>query len=78
MNRSLTNALPLDISLRAFSRAELLEHLCLSGSDPLAVNGPDKTAAVPRRLCGAAVQDGRLETHLPALSWNVVRFRVER
>ena len=78
VNRSLTDALPLDISLRAFSRAELLEHLCLSGSDPLAVNGPGKTAASPRRLTGAAVQDGKLETQLPALSWNVVRFRVER
>lgn len=77
VNRSLEEPLPLQVDLRGFDGAALIEHLCLTG-EANAVNGPGRSAAVPRALAGASLDDGCLRAVLPPLSWNVLRLRTHR
>ena len=77
VNRSLEENLPLEVSLRAFSSARLLEHSCLSG-EANATAGPGRSAPAPRAMKGATLAEGRLECVLPPLSWNVLRLKVSK
>lgn len=75
VNRSLDEALPLEINLRAFPQISLKDHICLSANGtPDAVNAAGKTRVAPYKISCQAVTDSIVETQLPPLSWNVLRF----
>ncbi len=76
VNRSRTDALPLDVALAGLELTEVVEHSVLADADPEARN----TLAEPERVLphpaeGTALGDGRLTATLEPLSWNVIRLR---
>jgi alpha-L-arabinofuranosidase len=76
VNRSPDEAILLDCDLRPLSGATPFCHWTLTG-DPAAVNTAEQPDAVtPRCTDPAPLDDGHLSVTLPALSWNVLRFRV--
>jgi alpha-N-arabinofuranosidase len=75
VNRSQTESLPLDGSLRGFDGYAAIEHLVLTHDDPNATNTANRPDEVVPRACGdATLRDGRLTALLPKLSWNVIRL----
>jgi alpha-N-arabinofuranosidase len=75
VNRSQTQALPLEVTLRGLGLSEIVEHSVLSDADPDARN----TAAEPNRVTphaatGTELADGVLRADLEPLSWNVIRL----
>jgi len=75
VNRSLTDDVLLDADLRAFGSLQVAEHSVLHHDDVHAVNteaAPD--TVVPVKGDGGALDGGRLQITLPALSWNVIRL----
>ena len=75
VNRSLEDDLQLTCDLRAFEGLNLTEHIVLHHDDMKAVNTelhPDIVTPVIRNEY--AVDKGRFEIPIPALSWNVLRF----
>jgi alpha-N-arabinofuranosidase len=76
VNRYQNEPIALDIDLRAFPNLTIAEHEAVCDDDPDAVNtatAPDRVR--PRRLDDTAVDGGRLQVRLPALSWNMLRLR---
>lgn len=68
----------LDLELRSFGKLSMLEHVCLDGDDPGAVNTfdrPDRVA--PRKMEVLKGVSDRFEIAIPKLSWNVLRFKIE-
>ena len=75
VNRDMAEDFCLDIDLRAFGNLRLEEHILLHHDDVKAVNTEDTPDNVsPRSQGGGAVDGGRAQVRLPALSWNVLRF----
>ena len=79
VNRNLEEVVGLDVDLRDFSTARVVEHIALTHSDLKAVN----TLEQPDRVAPSALDDS-VEEHecktriaLPPASWNVVRFSLE-
>ncbi|MEE2728838.1 MAG: alpha-N-arabinofuranosidase [Candidatus Latescibacterota bacterium] len=79
VNRNLEEVVGLDIDLRDFSTARVVEHIALTHSDLKAVN----TLEQPERVAPSALDDS-VEEHegktciaLPPASWNVVRLSLE-
>ncbi len=79
VNRNLEEVVGLDVDLRDFSPARVVEHIALTHSDLKAVN----TLEQPDRVAPSALDDS-VEEHecktriaLPPASWNVVRFSIE-
>ena len=79
VNRNLEEVVGLDVDLRDFSTARVVEHIALTHSDLKAVN----TLEQPERVAPSALDDS-VEEHegktciaLPPASWNVVRFSLE-
>ncbi|MEY9488764.1 alpha-L-arabinofuranosidase [Streptomyces calvus] len=75
VNRSRTEALPLDVALSGLELASVVEHSVLSDAAPDARN----TLAEPERVTphpaeGTTLADGRLSAVLEPLSWNVIRL----
>ncbi|MFK4100692.1 alpha-N-arabinofuranosidase [Streptomyces sp. NPDC019531] len=76
VNRSQTDALPLEVSLRGLEGlTRVAEHSVLTDADPDARN----TLAEPERVAPTAVEGtsldgGVLRATLPALSWNMIRL----
>ncbi|MBR6115241.1 MAG: alpha-N-arabinofuranosidase [Oscillospiraceae bacterium] len=75
VNRDLAEDCMLALDLRSFGDLRMRDHLLLHHDDVKAVN----TEADPRQVCPsslptAAVDGGRAQIRLPALSWNVLRF----
>ena len=75
VNRDLAEDCMLALDLRSFGDLRTRDHLLLHHDDVKAVN----TEADPRQVCPsslptAAVDGGRAQIRLPALSWNVLRF----
>ncbi|KUN83273.1 alpha-N-arabinofuranosidase [Streptomyces griseoruber] len=75
VNRSQTEALPLNIDLRGVGAHTLVEHLVLADGDPEAVNTADRPDRVtPHPATGTTVTDGVLHAELEPLSWNMIRL----
>jgi len=76
VNRRQDGPLALQGDLRAFQTLQVVEHLVLEHADPKAANTADRPDKVTPHAGGdAIVADGVLTTHLPRLSWNVIRLR---
>jgi len=76
INRSLDEAMPLDIALSGFGTLALAEALVLCHDDLDAVNtmeDPDKVRPMP--LDGVSVTGDRVVLSLPAASWAMLRLR---
>jgi alpha-N-arabinofuranosidase len=76
VNRDMTEDCLLDLDLRSFGGMEMEEHIVLHHDDVKAVNTedcPDRVAPVTVQPSGT--DNGRVQVRLPALSWNVLRFR---
>ncbi|MFI1708731.1 arabinosylfuranosidase ArfA [Streptomyces griseoruber] len=75
VNRSQTEALPLNIDLRGVGAHTLVKHLVLADGDPEAVNTADRPDRVtPHPATGTTVTDGVLHAELEPLSWNMIRL----
>ncbi|MGG1311718.1 alpha-N-arabinofuranosidase [Cohnella laeviribosi] len=78
VNRHLSDALGLDIDLRSFENASLIEHIELTSDDLKAVNtadNPDRVKPVSG-TARVAKEDAVFTAQLPKASWNVLRFKV--
>lgn len=67
----------LDLDLRSFEKASMIEHICLDG-EPNKINtfsNPDQVK--PRNIAIVNGVFDHCETVLPKLSWNMLRFKVE-
>ena len=75
VNRDPSEDFCLDIDLRAFGGMKLKEHILLHHDDVKAVNTEECPMNVaPTAGPGGAVDGGKAQVKLPALSWNVIRF----
>ncbi|MCX5038016.1 MULTISPECIES: arabinosylfuranosidase ArfA [Streptomyces] len=76
VNRSRTEALPLEVALGGLHLTEVVEHSALADADPDARNTlAEPERVVPHAVDGTALADGRLTAALEPLSWNVIRLR---
>jgi alpha-N-arabinofuranosidase len=77
-NRSVGDELGLTVDLGGFGSVTLVQHVALHDDDPAVINDldhPDRVVPKP----GNASIDGTVATAtLPAASWNMLRFQVER
>jgi alpha-N-arabinofuranosidase len=77
VNRSLSDRLPLSVTLRAFGRASLIEWSVVRHANLDAANTRERPDEVrPVRARGARVAGGALTAVLPPASWNVLRLKV--
>ncbi|MFE8943745.1 alpha-N-arabinofuranosidase [Streptomyces sp. NPDC007856] len=75
VNRSRTDALPLEVNLSRLELTTVTEHSALADADPDARNTLDEPErVVPHPVEGAALTDGTLSAVLEPLSWNVIRL----
>ncbi|MGW1804278.1 arabinosylfuranosidase ArfA [Streptomyces sp. NPDC002078] len=75
VNRSRTDALPLEVTLRGLGLTTVTEHSALADADPDARNTLDEPErVVPHPVEGTALADGTLTAVLEPLSWNVIRL----
>ncbi|WP_320782763.1 alpha-N-arabinofuranosidase [Streptomyces sp. CRN 30] len=75
VNRSRTEALPLDVAMNGLDLTEVVEHSALADTDPDARNTLDDPERVtPHPVEGATLRDGVLQAVLEPLSWNVIRL----
>ncbi|WAX80250.1 arabinosylfuranosidase ArfA [Streptomyces sp. KMM 9044] len=75
VNRSRTEALPLEVTLGDLGLTSVVEHTVLADADPDARNTlaePERVA--PHPVDGTVLTDGGLEAVLEPLSWNVIRL----
>jgi alpha-L-arabinofuranosidase len=75
VNRSRTEALPLEVALGGLDLSRVVEHSVLADADPDARN----TLAEPERVGphageGTTLEGGVLKAALEPLSWNVIRL----
>jgi alpha-L-arabinofuranosidase len=77
-NRSLEDALLLEVDLRALPGARAIEHLSIDGehSDINTKDDPDRV--VPHEKPVSAVEDGKLRVELPPASWGVIRLSTQQ
>ena len=76
VNRNMEDACILDLDLRAFGELQMTEHIVLHHDDVKAVNTEDCPDRVtPHQLPISELEKGSGQVCLPALSWNVLRFR---
>ncbi|MFD7508506.1 alpha-N-arabinofuranosidase [Streptomyces sp. NPDC059853] len=75
VNRSQTEALPLEAVLHGLDLTRVVEHSVLSDADPEARNTLDDPERVtPHAGTGTALNGGTLTATLEPLSWNVIRL----
>ena len=76
VNRDMKEDFCLDLDLRSFGNVKLEEHILLHHDDVKAVNTEENPGNVaPAAGPGGRIDGGKAEIRLPALSWNVIRFR---
>ena len=75
VNRDMEEDFELSIDLRSFDSLKLEEHILLHSDDVKAVNTEaDPYHVIPTDGPGGTITDGKASVHIPALSWNVLRF----
>ncbi|MGW6358222.1 arabinosylfuranosidase ArfA [Streptomyces sp. NPDC055092] len=75
VNRSQTEALPLEITLNGLELTSIAEHSVLADPDPDARNTlAEPERVVPHQVTGTVLEDGTLKATLEPLSWNVIRL----
>ncbi|MFI7410185.1 alpha-N-arabinofuranosidase [Streptomyces sp. NPDC049627] len=75
VNRSRTDALPLEVALHGLDLTQVVEHSALADADPDARNTLDAPERVtPHAVEGTTLTDGGLTAVLEPLSWNVIRL----
>ncbi|MFI5660564.1 alpha-N-arabinofuranosidase [Streptomyces sp. NPDC051684] len=75
VNRSQTEALPLEVALNGLELARVVEHSVLSDADPDACNTlAEPERVVPHPAPGTVLEKGSLKASLEPLSWNVIRL----
>jgi alpha-N-arabinofuranosidase len=75
LNRSLDEALPLEVTARGFSGLAVAQALALYDRDLEAANTMDEPERIkPSALEDAALEGERLRALLPPVSWNVIRL----
>lgn len=79
VNRSLEEAMDLDIDIRSFGKLRLIEHIVLeSPDDVMAVNTKDQpNRVVPHTRGQSKIDGGHVHAHLTKASWNVIRLQIE-
>ncbi|WP_438444103.1 arabinosylfuranosidase ArfA [Gorillibacterium sp. sgz5001074] len=78
VNRHLEEDLQLDMNLRSFGKARVLEHLVLEHEDLKASNTKEHPGRVlPHNRGNAAAEDGLVRAVLSKASWNVIRLEVQ-
>jgi len=75
VNRGQDGPLPLQGDMRGVAGYNVIEHMVLEHSDPLARNTVERPQTVVPHACeGTKLVDGVLTASLPKLSWNVIRL----
>ncbi|MGW1537069.1 arabinosylfuranosidase ArfA [Streptomyces aureus] len=75
VNRSRTEALPLEVALGRTGLTRVVGHSALADADPDAVNSRDDPERVtPHQVEGTTLRDGTLGAVLEPLSWNMIRL----
>lgn len=75
VNRDLTEDFALDVDLHAFGKLRLGGHVLLHHDDVKAVNTEENPGNVaPKAGPGGEIDGEKATIHIPALSWNVIRF----
>ncbi|MFE6962648.1 alpha-N-arabinofuranosidase [Streptomyces sp. NPDC057696] len=75
VNRSQSEALPLEVALSSLGLTSVVEHSVLADADPEARNTRTEPERVtPHPVTGTALADGALTATLEPLSWNVIRL----
>ncbi|MEG1525762.1 MAG: alpha-N-arabinofuranosidase [Clostridia bacterium] len=76
VNSSLTEPAETQLRFLDFEPKQVIEHICLSGKDPKAVNTFDDPFNVaPVYLTGSEIDHHQAMVKLPPLSWNVIRVQ---
>jgi alpha-N-arabinofuranosidase len=79
INRSLQDDLVLTCDLRAFQDLQFKEHILLHHDDPKAFNTESAPGTVlPVVRLGYESEHGYFKIHIPALSWNVLKFSARK
>jgi alpha-N-arabinofuranosidase len=77
VNRGMEGTAPVEVNLKAFGEARLVEAVQLSNPDHTwAASMEDSTSVEPRAINGAEIVDGVLKAELPAVSWAMFRVAV--
>jgi alpha-N-arabinofuranosidase len=74
VNRHLTEAIELDLSLEGFGDREVIMDKVMEGHDLRAVNGPGDEAIEPRDGSGASATGRRLVAGIAPLSYRMIRL----
>jgi alpha-N-arabinofuranosidase len=75
VNRSMGDPTPVEVDLRAFTAARLVEALELSNPDHTwHATAQDAVSVLPKPLTGVTIEDGRLTVALPPVSWAMIRI----
>lgn len=75
VNRSTTEALPLEVDLSGLPGMSPVEHIVMANDDLAAQNTHENPCNVlPRPIGDAEVRGGLLSARLPKASWNVIRL----
>lgn len=75
MNRSLSRNMELECDLRSFGKLRMTNHIQLAGYAMDDVNAPNNEHISPTDIASGKVCQDHVSIHLPAASWNVLRFR---
>jgi alpha-N-arabinofuranosidase len=76
VNRSLEDDLEVEIDLRDFAKAAMIEHIVYDSAKLDAKNGPVKSENTAPRLIAPSGANERFIEFIPKASWNVFRFSV--
>jgi len=75
VNRSQSEALPLEVALHGLDLTSVVEHSALADADPEARNTlAEPERVTPHAVAGTALEGGVLAATLEPLSWNVIRL----
>ncbi len=75
VNRSTSEATPIEADLRGFGALQVVEAVELSNPDHTwQATAQDATSVLPRPVADVTVEDGQLSLRLPPVSWAMVRL----